>query len=76
MKRFWLGLLMAGFAASAGVATALPPGSMAPEFKGIDSNGALAAWLPVTPHFVGWRIFTVERWSCEVMGQPAYRHAG
>jgi len=40
MKRFWLGLLMAGFAASAGVATALPPGSMAPEFKGIDSNGA------------------------------------
>ena len=36
MRRIWLGVLMAGFAASAG---ALPPGSMAPEFKGVDSNG-------------------------------------
>src|ERR1700722_7756903 len=39
MKRFWLGLLMASLAASAGVARALPPGSQAPEFKGVDSNG-------------------------------------
>jgi hypothetical protein len=36
MRRIWLGVLMAGFAATAG---ALPPGSMAPEFKGVDSNG-------------------------------------
>jgi hypothetical protein len=36
MRRIWLGLLIAGVAASAG---ALPPGSMAPEFKGVDSNG-------------------------------------
>jgi len=40
MKRIWLGLLIAGFAASAGVAKALPPGSIAPDFKGVDSNGA------------------------------------
>src|ERR1700722_1760452 len=39
MRRIWLGLLMAGFAASAGVVRALPPGSNAPEFKGVDSNG-------------------------------------
>jgi peroxiredoxin len=39
MKRIWLSLLIAGFAASAGVVRALPPGSMAPEFKGVDSNG-------------------------------------
>ena len=39
MRRIWLGLLMAVFAASAGVVRALPPGSMAPEFKGVDSNG-------------------------------------
>jgi peroxiredoxin len=39
MKRFWLGLLLAGFAASTHVAKALPPGSTAPDFKGIDSNG-------------------------------------
>src|SRR3984957_13422292 len=39
MKQFWLGILIAGFAASAGVARALPPGSIAPEFKGVDSNG-------------------------------------
>jgi peroxiredoxin len=38
MRRIWLGLLMAGFAAT-GVVRALPPGSMAPEFKGVDSNG-------------------------------------
>jgi peroxiredoxin len=39
MKRIWLGLLIASFAASAGVVRALPPGSMAPDFKGVDSNG-------------------------------------
>ena len=39
MKRMELGLLIAVFAASAGVAGALPPGSAAPEFKGVDSNG-------------------------------------
>src|ERR1700722_10229425 len=39
MKQFWLGLLIAGFAASAGVARALPPASTAPDFKGVDSNG-------------------------------------
>ncbi|MGP8260184.1 MAG: redoxin domain-containing protein [Acidobacteriaceae bacterium] len=39
MKRVWMGLLIAVFAASAGVVSALPPGSMAPEFKGVDSNG-------------------------------------
>lgn len=39
MKRIGLGVLMVVFAASAGVARALPPGSMAPEFKGLDSNG-------------------------------------
>lgn len=39
MKRIWLGLLIAGFAASAGVVRALPPGSNAPDFKGVDSNG-------------------------------------
>jgi peroxiredoxin len=39
MRRIWLGLLLAGFAASAGVVRALPPGSSAPEFKGVDSNG-------------------------------------
>ncbi len=40
MKRVWMGLLIAVFAASAGVVSALPPGSTAPEFKGVDSNGA------------------------------------
>ena len=39
MRRIWLGLLIAEFAASAGVARALPPGSTAPDFKGVDSNG-------------------------------------
>jgi len=39
MRRIWLGLLLAVFAASANVARALPPGSMAPDFKGVDSNG-------------------------------------
>ena len=39
MKRIWLGLLVAVFAASAHVAAALPPGSTAPDFKGVDSNG-------------------------------------
>jgi hypothetical protein len=39
MKRVWMGLLIAVFAASVGVVSALPPGSMAPEFKGVDSNG-------------------------------------
>jgi len=39
MRRVWLGLLIAGFAASAGVARALPPSSTAPDFKGVDSNG-------------------------------------
>jgi peroxiredoxin len=41
MKRFWLGLLLAAFAASAHIAKALPPGSTAPDFKGVDSNGVL-----------------------------------
>jgi peroxiredoxin len=40
MKRIGWGLLIAILAASAGVAVALPPGSTAPEFKGVDSNGA------------------------------------
>jgi peroxiredoxin len=39
VKRIWLGLLMAVLAVSAGVARALPPGSTAPEFEGVDSNG-------------------------------------
>ena len=39
MKRIGLGVLAAVFAASAGVARALPPGSTAPDFKGVDSNG-------------------------------------
>jgi peroxiredoxin len=39
MKRIWLVLLIAVFAVPAHVGRALPPGSMAPEFKGIDSNG-------------------------------------
>jgi peroxiredoxin len=43
MKRIGRGLLAVAFAASAvvGAATAraLPPGSAAPEFKGVDSNG-------------------------------------
>jgi peroxiredoxin len=38
MKRIWLGLLLATLAAS-NVARALPPGSSAPDFKGVDSNG-------------------------------------
>jgi hypothetical protein len=36
MRRIWLAVVMAGMA---GVAAALPPGSMAPDFKGVDSNG-------------------------------------
>jgi peroxiredoxin len=39
MQRFWLGLLITMFAASAPLARALPPGSTAPDFKGTDSNG-------------------------------------
>jgi peroxiredoxin len=39
MKRIGWGLLIALFAASAGVANALPPGSTAPDFQGVDSNG-------------------------------------
>jgi peroxiredoxin len=39
MKRIGVGVLMMVLAASAGVGRALPPGSMAPDFKGIDSNG-------------------------------------
>jgi peroxiredoxin len=39
MKRFGLGVLMAVLAASAGVVMALPPGEVAPDFKGVDSNG-------------------------------------
>jgi peroxiredoxin len=39
MKRIGWGLLIALLAASAGVVQALPPGSMAPDFKGVDSNG-------------------------------------
>jgi peroxiredoxin len=39
MKRIGLVVLVALFAASAGVGRALPPGSAAPEFKGVDSNG-------------------------------------
>src|SRR5580692_1760970 len=40
MKRIGMGLLGVAFAASAVMAGALPPGSSAPEFKGVDSNGA------------------------------------
>jgi peroxiredoxin len=39
MKRIGLGVLVAVLAASAGVVMALPPGSIAPNFKGVDSNG-------------------------------------
>lgn len=39
MKRICLSLLIAVFTASAPIARALPPGSMAPDFKGTDSNG-------------------------------------
>ncbi len=39
MKRIGLGVLVAWLAASAGVVMALPPGSVAPDFKGVDSNG-------------------------------------
>jgi peroxiredoxin len=39
MKRIGWGLLIALFAASTVVARALPPGSTAPDFKGVDSNG-------------------------------------
>jgi len=36
MKRIWLGLVIAVITVTAG---ALPPGSVAPDFKGVDSNG-------------------------------------
>jgi peroxiredoxin len=39
MKRIGLGVLFAVLAASAGVVRALPPGEVAPDFKGVDSNG-------------------------------------
>lgn len=39
MKRIGMGILAAVLAASAGVVMALPPGSVAPDFKGVDSNG-------------------------------------
>jgi len=39
MRRIWLGLLVAVFAASAHVGWSLPPGSTAPDFNGVDSNG-------------------------------------
>ena len=39
MRRIWLGILVSGFAASAGVVRALTPVSTAPEFKDVDSNG-------------------------------------
>jgi peroxiredoxin len=39
MKRMGVGVLLAVLAASVGVARALPPGSVAPDFKGVDSNG-------------------------------------
>jgi len=39
MKRFGVSVLMVALAVSAGVARALPPGSAAPDFKGVDSNG-------------------------------------
>ena len=39
MRRIRLGLLVAVIAASSGAAVALPPGSSAPDFKGVDSNG-------------------------------------
>src|ERR1039458_8824445 len=38
MKRIGFGVLVAVLAASAGVVMALPPGSIAPDFKGVDSN--------------------------------------
>jgi peroxiredoxin len=39
MKRMGVGVLMAVLAAWGGVVRALPPGEVAPEFKGVDSNG-------------------------------------
>jgi peroxiredoxin len=39
MKRIWLGLLIGVVAVSSNMARALPPGSTAPDFKGVDSNG-------------------------------------
>jgi peroxiredoxin len=39
MKRIWLGLLLTAFATSSPLGRALPPGSIAPDFKGVDSNG-------------------------------------
>jgi peroxiredoxin len=39
MKRMGVGVLMAVLAAWGGVARALPPGEVAPDFKGVDSNG-------------------------------------
>src|ERR1700685_4224904 len=38
MKRVWLSLLLGAFAFS-NIASALPLGSIAPDFKGTDSNG-------------------------------------
>ncbi|MGD0799200.1 MAG: redoxin domain-containing protein [Acidobacteriaceae bacterium] len=40
MRRIQFGLLLAVFATSASVVSALPAGSIAPDFKGVDSNGA------------------------------------
>ncbi|MGA1983226.1 MAG: redoxin domain-containing protein [Acidobacteriaceae bacterium] len=39
MKRIGLGVLVAVLSTSAGVGRALPPGEVAPDFKGVDSNG-------------------------------------
>ena len=39
MKRMGVGVLRAVLAAWGGVVRALPPGEVAPEFKGVDSNG-------------------------------------
>jgi peroxiredoxin len=39
MKSTGLGVMVSAFALSGLMAVALPPGSIAPEFKGVDSNG-------------------------------------
>ena len=39
MKSKRLGVMVSAFALSGLMAVALPPGAMAPEFKGVDSNG-------------------------------------
>jgi peroxiredoxin len=57
MTHFRFGLLSAIMAAASSIALALPPGSVAPEFKGVDSNG-------VTHSLSGYRgKFVVLEWA-------------